>query len=49
MVGDNRNIEEVLETIRRSKHNPQQFWFVCNFHIHWGKGGKGSEQQDSIF
>lgn len=49
MVGDNRNIEEVLETIRRSKHNPQQFWFVCNFHIHWGKVGKGSEQQDSIF
>ena len=49
MVGDNRDIEEVLETIRRSKHNPQQFWFVCNFHIHWGKGGKGSEQQDSIF
>ena len=20
------------------------FGFVCNFHIHWGKGGKGSEQ-----
>lgn len=49
MVGDNRDIEEVLETIRRSKHNPQQFWFVCSFHIHWGKGGKGREQQDSIF
>lgn len=49
MAGDNRGIEEVLETIRASKHNPQQFWFICNFHIHWGEGGKGSEQQDSIF
>lgn len=49
MAGDNRDIEEVLETIRESGHNPQQFWFVCKFHIHWGEGGKGSEQQDSIF
>lgn len=49
MVGDNRDIGEVLETIRESKHNPQQFWFVCNFHIHWGEGGKGSEEKDSIF
>lgn len=49
MVGDNREIEEVLKTIRESKHNPQIFWFVCNFHIHCGEGGKGSEQEDSIF
>lgn len=49
MVGDNREIEEILATIRKSKRNPQQFWFVCNFHIHWGAGGKGSEQKDSIF
>lgn len=49
MVGDNRDIDEILELIRTSGHNPQEFWFVCNFHIHWGEGGKGSEQKDSIF
>lgn len=49
MAGDNRDIDEILKAIRESKHNPQIFWFVCNFHIHWGEGGEGSEQKDSIF
>lgn len=49
MMGDTREKQEVLQTIRDSGHNPQIFWFVCNFHIHCGEGGKGSEQEDSIF
>lgn len=49
MVGDNREIEFVLDTIRKSKQNPQKFWFSCNFYIHLGNGGVGSEKEDSLF
>lgn len=48
MVGDNRLIEDVLETIDKSKYNPQKFWFVCKFYVHGGNGGIGSEAKDSI-
>lgn len=49
MVGDNREIGFILDTIQQSKQNPQKFWFVCNFHIHLGEGGPGSEKEDSLF
>lgn len=48
MVGDNRLIEDILDTIKNSKHNPQKFWFVCNLYVHRGNGGPGSEAKDSI-
>ena len=49
MVGDNRDIKEILNTIFVSKHNPQKFWFICDLYVHLGNGGPGSEKEDSIF
>ena len=40
MVGDNRLIEEIIETIKNSKYNPQKFWFVCKLYVHRGHGGE---------
>lgn len=48
MVGDNRLIEEIIETIKNSKYNPQKFWFVCKLYVHRGHGGEGSEAEDTI-
>lgn len=48
MVGDNRLIEEIIETIKNSKYNPQKFWFVCKLYVHKGQGGEGSEAEDTI-
>lgn len=48
MVGDNRLIEEIIETIKNSKYNPQEFWFVCKLYVHRGQGGEGSEAEDTI-
>ncbi len=45
MVGDNRLIEEIIETIKNSKYNPQKFWFVCKLYVHKGQGGEGSRKR----